>query len=150
MVPTGRLLEVMRPQSLALRRLRFLVGGLGLLQLVFCVGALVLQDVYLLTNVAEQRMGYMDRTVGYLQNSFWVCFALRNLQLLGSNSSSVATALEAAARSRIRESAKVMLAIHSLNYVSPPSGKVLFGFPGYCLVRHTFVSFWPWHAIVGG
>ena len=118
----------MRPQSLALQRLRLLVGGLGLLQLIFCAGALALQDQYLLTNVAEQRLGFMDRTVGYFQNSFWVCFALRDLQLLRGNSSAEsapsAAAAEAAARRRIRQSAKTMLAIHSLNYVSPPSRKV--------------------------
>ena len=121
------MLEVMLPQSLALRRLKLLVGGLGLLQLIFCAGALALQDVYLLTNVAEQRMGFMDRTVGYFQNSFWVCYALRNLQLLrGISSSSAAAAAEAAARSRIQESATRMLAIHSLNYVSPPSRTVVY------------------------
>ena len=88
------MLEVMRPQSLALRRLRLLVGGLGLLQLVFCAGALALQDQYLLTSVAEQRLGFMDRTVGYFQNSFWVCFALRDLQLLGGNLSAPSAAAD--------------------------------------------------------
>jgi hypothetical protein len=115
--------EVMGSQALALRRLRRLVGGLGLLQLVFCAGALVLQDTYLLTGVAEQRMGFMDRTVGYFQNSFWACFALRDLQLLGGSGSS-AVGAEAAARGKIRNSATTMLDIHSLNYISPPSWRV--------------------------
>jgi hypothetical protein len=119
----NRLQEVMLPQAVALRRLRLKVGVLGMLQLAFCAGALAVQDMFLLSGVAEQRMGFMDRTVGYFQNSFWVCFSLRTLNL-ASNEGSDLSSVEEAARKQMRDSATAMLKVHSLNYVSPPSREV--------------------------
>jgi hypothetical protein len=119
----------MNAQSKDLRWLRMTVAITGLLQLGFCAGALVVQDVYLLETVVEERMGFLDRSIGYRTNSVRACLLLRNLQLnfiSTPNQESVNKVLAVFEESRIalRSISTAMLQVHSLNYISPPSNTV--------------------------
>ncbi len=59
----------MAPQSRALGRLKVLILGLTAFLLVFSVSGFVLLDVYLLSNVSETRLHFLDRTLSYFQSS---------------------------------------------------------------------------------
>jgi hypothetical protein len=119
----------MHTQSKALRWLRITVVVMGVLQLGFCAGALAVQDVYLLSTLVEQRMGFLGRSFGYRRNGVKACIRLRNLQLdlLAAPNQEAQHGMSAASaeeRSELKLISTTMLDIHSLNYISPPSQEV--------------------------
>ena len=128
----------MQQQSRELYWLQILVAVMGLLQLGFAIGALSVQDLYLLKTVIEERMGFLDRIVGYRTNSVQACLKLRNLQLdFLTASDQISQDAVDDMRSRLRSISTSMLEIHSRNYVSPPSSMV----PDTASLIHAFLHF---------
>ncbi len=110
-------------QRQALQRLKVMVLGLGFFLLVFSLSGFVILDVYLLSNISEVRMDFLDRTMSYLQTGINACIYLRNLQLLNLSDSSAGQTVQSI-RETLQNISAVMSQMHTLNYVSPPSQRI--------------------------
>jgi hypothetical protein len=89
----------MRPQAIALARLRILVLALTAFLVAFSVCGFVLLDTYLLSIVSETRLSSIDRTKSYLQGTIRACLSLRTMQLAGNGTSAdVATEVHSVMR----------------------------------------------------
>ncbi len=110
-------------QRRALQRLKVMVLGLGFFLLVFSLSGFVILDVYLLSNISEVRMDFLDRTMSYLQTGINACIYLRNLQLLNLSDSSAGQTVQNI-RETLQNISAVMSQMHTLNYVSPPSQRI--------------------------
>ncbi len=118
----GRLGVVMDVQYKALTRLKVLIMALTAFLLVFSVSGFVMLDVYLLATVSDSRMTSIDRTRSYLQPFVRTLMSLRSLHLAENETDDIVPNLDYS--NAITTTAKNMLAINSLNFVSPPSQSV--------------------------
>ena len=124
MQTSSRLCEVLAVQSQELERLKRMVLGLGCFILLISACGFVLFDVYLLSNLSEERMGFLNRTLSYLQTSLDAIMTLRNMELI-SNFANVSVGIDMdGARRSLIDIAATMSAVHSLNYISPPTQRV--------------------------
>ena len=124
MQTSSRLCEVLAVQSQELERLKRMVLGLGCFILLISACGFVLFDVYLLSNLSEERMGFLNRTLSYLQTSLDAIMTLRNMELM-SNFANVSVGIDMdGARRSLIDIAATMSAVHSLNYISPPTQRV--------------------------
>lgn len=111
-------------QSQELNRLKRMVIGLGFFILIFSSSGFVVFDVYLLSNISENRMHFLDRTMNYLQTSLSAMIMLRNMELLANFTDlDVGVSMEDAKRVMMNAS-NAMSQMHSLNYISPPTQQV--------------------------
>jgi hypothetical protein len=104
-------------QYKALTRLKVLILALTTFLLVFSVCGFVMLDVYLLSTVSDSRMDSIDRTRSYLQPFARTLMRLRSLHLAGNQTAGTVQLY----RDSITTTARNMLAINTLNFVSPPS-----------------------------
>jgi hypothetical protein len=107
-------------QYKALTRLKVLILALTAFLLIFSVSGFVMLDVYLLSTVSDSRMDSIDRTRSYLQPFVRTLMMLRSLHLAENQTADSVPDL----RDDITTTAKSMLAINTLNFVSPPSQSV--------------------------
>ena len=115
--------QILAAQSNELVRLKKMVVGLGCLIIVFSSCGFVVFDVYLLSNISESRMHFLDRTLSYLLTSLGAMLMLRNMQL-NSNFPDLDLVDMDYARSTLINISNTMTRIHSLNYISPPTQRV--------------------------
>ena len=111
-------------QTQEVNRLKHMIIGLGCFILLFSSCGFTLFDVYLLSNISEERMNFLDRTLSYLQTSLDAIMTLRNMQLI-SNFPNISVEININdARTFLVDTATTMSTVHTLNYLSPPTQQV--------------------------
>jgi hypothetical protein len=143
----------MESQSKALARMRLLILGLTAFLLIFSVSGFILLDVYLLSNLSETRLRFLDRTLSYFQSSIKACMTLRSMHLSRNLTDPAVLHDIGVDRSTISSISNSMHDMHTLNYVSSPSQRVTEYFmkqglpvrntvPGAGLYEISKTSFW--------
>ena len=82
-------------------------------------------EVYIFTDVTENRLKFLDRTKGYRSDMFKSCISLRNMFLLTNETDPASASKLVTARSNMVAFAKDLSAVHTSNYVSPPTQSVV-------------------------
>jgi hypothetical protein len=109
----------------SLHRLRSLIFSLGIFLFVFSLIGFLAMDIYFYSIVAKERLGILQRTKGFRLNLIRACMSIRNMYTVASSSDPTAETVILQARAELVLASQSLSTIHTKNYISSPSTRLL-------------------------
>jgi hypothetical protein len=115
----------MHKEIRSLLRLRSLIFGLGMVLFIFSLVGFFVMDLYLYSILAGERLDILTRTKGYRLNLIKACISIRKIYALANSSDPTSEAVIMQARADLESVSESLLTVHTMNYVSSSSGRML-------------------------
>jgi hypothetical protein len=109
----------------SLLRLRCLIFRLGIVLVAFSLIGFLVMDTYLYSKVAGDRLDILTRTKGYRLNLIKACISIRKMYAVANSTEPTAETVISQAKADMQSASHSLFTIHTKNYVSSPSTKLL-------------------------
>lgn len=129
-IDSNRSCQVLQNEIKSLLRLRSLIFSLGIVLVCFSLVGFLAMDMYFYTTVAEERLDILTWTKGYRLNIVKACISVRKMYAMANSSDPTAETVILQARADLESVSQSLLTVHTKNYVSAPSARLLNFFVG--------------------